>query len=238
MIILYQTPPAWGLASFSPFCLKVETYLRMTGLDYRAEVADVRQAPKGKIPWIDDAGTIVADSSAIIDYLKEHHGDPLDRRLDDSQRGAALATQRMIEEHTYFGMQYLRWMSQEGWPHLKTAFVPMVPKLVHGVIMSSIRKTVIKQCHAQGMGRHSKQEIIERITRDFKAASGMLGEQPFFLGDEPTSLDAIMYGFFPQVLDVPWESEEKAVLRSLPNLVSFCDRMNERYWSGDSGAAQ
>lgn len=36
MIKLYQFSPAWGLPNPSPFCMKVETYLRMTGLPYEA----------------------------------------------------------------------------------------------------------------------------------------------------------------------------------------------------------
>jgi len=34
MIKLYQFHPAWGLPNPSPFCMKVETYLRMAGLPY------------------------------------------------------------------------------------------------------------------------------------------------------------------------------------------------------------
>ena len=34
MIKLYQLAPAWDVQNLSPFCLKVETYLRMAGLPY------------------------------------------------------------------------------------------------------------------------------------------------------------------------------------------------------------
>ena len=35
VITLYQPPSAWGIPSLSPFCTKVETYLRMVDLPYR-----------------------------------------------------------------------------------------------------------------------------------------------------------------------------------------------------------
>lgn len=38
MIKLYQFAPAWDVPNLSPFCVKVETYLRMAGLPY--EVVD------------------------------------------------------------------------------------------------------------------------------------------------------------------------------------------------------
>jgi hypothetical protein len=40
MITLYQFPPAWGVLNPSPFCMKVEMYLRMVELP-SATVSDV-----------------------------------------------------------------------------------------------------------------------------------------------------------------------------------------------------
>lgn len=51
MIKLYQFEPAFGLPNASPFCMKVETYLRMAGLPYEiARNADIRKRRKGKCP--------------------------------------------------------------------------------------------------------------------------------------------------------------------------------------------
>ena len=204
----------------------------MADLDYQAEVGDVRRAPKGKVPWIDDDGDIIADSSAIIDHLKKRYGDPLDGELDASQRALALLMQRTMEEHTYFAIGYLRWASDTAWPHLKAVFAPMLPRMLMALILPAIRKSVIKSFRAQGMGRHNKEEILGRMRRDLDSLTEFLGDQPFFLGDEPTSIDAVMYGFLPQVLETPWDSEEKALVREYKPLLAFTDRMKERYWSG------
>src|SRR5262249_24562064 len=106
MIRLYQFRPAFGLPNPSPFCMKAETYLRMTGLEYECPRADLRRAPKGKLPYIDDEGTLVSDSSFIIDHLKRKYGDPLDARLDAAARATALALQRLVEENTYWAVVY------------------------------------------------------------------------------------------------------------------------------------
>ena len=83
MIILHQFPPAFDLPNASPFCMKLELYLRMAGLPYRNRYTlELHRAPKGKLPWIDDDGTTVADSGFIIEYLKGKYGDPLDGKLD------------------------------------------------------------------------------------------------------------------------------------------------------------
>jgi glutathione S-transferase len=77
MVTLNKYVPAWGLSDFSPFCVKVETYLRMTKVPFRVVVADGRKAPKQKLPVIEDGGKIVCDSRDIID----HGAEEIDKRL-------------------------------------------------------------------------------------------------------------------------------------------------------------
>jgi len=48
MITLHQYPGCWELPSLSPFCIKVETYLKMTGIPYKVVVEnDPRHGPTG-----------------------------------------------------------------------------------------------------------------------------------------------------------------------------------------------
>ena len=61
MIKLIKFGAVWGLPSASPFCLKLETYLRMTKLPYESVVnPDLRLAPYRKLPYIKDNGKKVA----------------------------------------------------------------------------------------------------------------------------------------------------------------------------------
>ena len=60
-IKLYCFQPAGGLPDASPFVVKVMTLLKMAGLDYVGDRTGFARAPKGKQPYIDDDGTIVAD---------------------------------------------------------------------------------------------------------------------------------------------------------------------------------
>ena len=38
-LVAYHLPGAWGLVSVSPFCLKLDAFLRMTGIDHEAVTA-------------------------------------------------------------------------------------------------------------------------------------------------------------------------------------------------------
>src|SRR5215510_13602528 len=73
MITLYTFGPAFSLPDPSPFVTKVEVLLKMAGLAYRTDTTGFRQAPKGKLPYIDDDGEQVADSTLIRWHLENKY---------------------------------------------------------------------------------------------------------------------------------------------------------------------
>ena len=233
MIKLFQFEPALGLPNASPFCMKLETYLCMTALPFEIPCATLRhlqQAPKGKMPYIEDQGKFVADSSFIIDYLKTTYGDPLDGWLDASQRAMALALQRLLEENLYWAVIYTRWVEPQGWELTRTAFFGKLPLPLKWVLPSLARRGIIKELHGQGMGRHSREEIMAIGKRDISALADFLSDKPYFMGEQPCSLDASAYAFLANLLWVPLESELKLHARQYPQLEAYCQRMRSRYY--------
>ena len=108
MTKLYQFEPAFGLPNASPFCKKLETYLRRAALPFEVpptSLRDLRKAPKGKMPYIKNGGKILADSTIIIDHSKRTYGDRLDGWLSAKQQAVALAFQRLIEENLYWAVR-------------------------------------------------------------------------------------------------------------------------------------
>ncbi len=231
MIRLYQFRPAFGLPNASPFCMKVETYLRMVGLPYECpRRADVRRSPKGKMPYIEDDSTVVADSSFIIDYLKRKYGDPLDSHLAAAERAAGLACQRMLEENTYWTVLYFRWIDEAGWALTREAFFGWMKPPLGWIVPLAARRIVRKELYGHGMGRHARDEIVAIGKKDITAAAGFLGDKAFFLGAQPSSLDATAYAFLANVLWVPVESPLKIHAQQYPQLEAYCRRMKARYY--------
>jgi glutathione S-transferase len=232
MITLYQLPPAWGrLPSLSHFCVKLETYLRMTGLPYRAESGLPPQGPKGKVPWIEDEGTVVADSGAAIEHLKARYGDSLDAHLTPEEGARGLALRRVVEEHTYFAVLWLRWSGESSWPHVRDYVEGLVPPGMDATEISERwRQDMLERVRVQGVGLHAPEEILALARQDLDAFSALLGSHPYFLGDRPTSADCSLFGVLAQVMWPPWEAPDKAHLRSLPNLVGFCERIRDGWW--------
>lgn len=231
MITLYQFASVWGLPNPSPFCFKVENYLRMTDLPFEIRSGDVRKAPKGKLPYIDEDGTIVADSTHIIEHLKRKHGDKLDADLSDQQRAMAHLIRRTLEEGYYWYVVTWRWADDAGFELANRDLLrPNLPPILRSVLPGVIRKGVVKQLRAQGTGRHTRAEIEEGAEADLTALSTLLGDQPFFLGDAPTSIDASAYAFLALSLWAPPPGKLEAMMKKRPNLVAYCERMKARYY--------
>jgi len=227
MIKLHQFPPVFG-RNISLF--KLETWLRLAGLPY--EVAPTRnpgRGPKGKLPFIvDDDGAAGADSSLIVEHLARTRGIDLDRELSREQRAQALALQRLFEDCLYFVAVWSRWIDPDGWRAFGPAPFGSVPLPPRWPVTAFVRRQVRNSLHAQGLGRHSQAELYAMGRADLEAIAVVLGDQPFFLGARPTTIDAIAFGFLDNVINVPTETALKRSAEEFASLVAYCDRMSAR----------
>lgn len=238
MIKLYQYPPAWGM-NVSPFTLKLETWLRLSQLDYQVIPSrNPASAPKGKLPYIeDDDGTRIADSSLIIDHLKRTRQIDPDHELSERQRAEAIALQRLFENHFYFIAVHSRWIDPVGWEVVQPEFFGFLPPGIRGLAAGYIRRQVKRTLHEEGLGRHSQNDLYAMGRADLRAIAVLLGSRPYFFGDGPTTIDAIAYGFLANLFFVPIETELKRIGMEYDNLRLYCERFGQGLGMIDGEAA-
>jgi glutathione S-transferase len=186
----------------SPFCMKLECWLRMAGLEFDVAPADMRRAPKGKIPFVVlPDGTLIGDSQLVIEHLSKTHGIDLDAHLTDVQRATARVVRRTLEEAAYFVGVYGRWIDDEGWPHTRAAMGKIVPR-PSAFLLPLIRRRVRAASIAQGTGRHDRDQVYALGRADWDAIETLF-QGPYFFGEKASSLDAVLYGFEESVLALP-----------------------------------
>ncbi len=231
MIKLYQFPSCWGIPNASPFCAKLETYLRMTKLPFEIKkVMDPRKAPKGKLPYIEDNGIRIADTDLIIAYLKEKYGDVLDANQTPAQHAQSTLIQRTLEEHLYWCMLYSRWMDDSNWPETKRTLFAKVPFLIRSFLANSIRKKMRTSLHEQGIGRHTSHEIYQMGLNDLTALNTLLSNNTFLLGNQASSIDASLYAFLINLIYVPTTSPMNEYAKSQQNFIEYCARIKSLYY--------
>src|SRR5262245_60540905 len=227
-IKLFQFPRLFAIPNLSPFCCKLETWLRLAQIPYQViDTPDPRKSPKGKLPFIEDAGKRIADTSLIIDYLARTRGVDLDRNLDPAQRATALLVQRTLEEHFTFVILYTHFIRPDGWKHTQATFAS-VPAIARPLVAKLVRGRMRKILWTQGILRHSDQDIMEAGRRDWRAVLTVMGNGPFFFGDQPTGVDAIVFAALATTLLTPIESPVRDFLSSQPQCLAYAERLRGR----------
>ena len=146
MIELFQYPPAFNLPSPSPFCVKLELLLKMASIPYSNRYdADVRKAPKAKLPYIViDGKQTIADSELILRYLKDSGQFSVDEWLSDAEKAQCIAVTRLVEDHLYWLLVGDRWLNDDVWPILRDNFFAGLPPIVKSIVSGIVRKQVRK----------------------------------------------------------------------------------------------
>jgi glutathione S-transferase len=231
-LIVHQIPSAWGLPSVGPFCLKLETYLRMVQLPYQTVVdATPFRAPKGKLPWVEHEGRRIGDSGLIIEYLEGRFGCDADACLSNNERAITHSLRRLIEENLYWTMVYDRWVVESNWAIARDVILGGIPVPIRSLIAPIARRGVRKQLEAHGIGRHSRDEIAAIGRSDVAAVAEFLGEKAFLMGNAPTQIDAVAYGLLANIATVPIESPIRDEIKNRSNLNRYIERVREKYYA-------
>ena len=224
-ITLYQFSSVWGLPNISPFCMKLEGYLKLAGLDYQVQTQnDPRKAPKKKVPYVKIGDRLIADSEHIYDYLRVHKGVDLDRNLTMEERAIHHAMSVMCDESLYFVLIYNRWIDEINWDTFRSAVFGPLPKMVRSFVANKVRSKVQGDIVAHGMGLHAKEEVYAIGEKHLAALGEYLGDKPWFGGANPTKLDVCATSYLANIIKSPLENPLKVSLQQWPNLVALAEK--------------
>ena len=230
MITLYGFGTGFGLPEISPFVTKTEVQLKMAGLPYRKERAMPPASPKGQLPFIDDGGEAVADSTFIRAHIERKYDVDFDRGLDLSQRAQAWAIERMIEHHLYWSLVGVRWVDADNFAKGPSHFFDGIPEAQRDDIRASARKSVIQNHLANGLGRHPADEALQLADRSLMALSVLLAGKSHLMSNRPAGVDATAFAVLAGILAPLFPSPLQGQLQRYGNLVVYVDRMMAEYY--------
>ncbi len=233
-ITLYAFPTGPGFFNFSPYCTKVEILLAEAGLEFSQEMPeDYKSFSKGRLPVLNNSGKIIEDSEIIRLHLIEKYGKELAGSLTTADKATGHAICRMLDERTIYGLVWTRWAEDEGWAQTKPIFFADVPDEV----AETMRKQCIEAVETIGFGKFTKEEMLTFIRADLQAVSDLLGGREFFLSDEPTYLDATIFGHIANLYGSPIRSWTNELVSEHENLVNYYNRGMARWFPNAFQAA-
>jgi glutathione S-transferase len=230
VIILYGFGPAWGLPELSPYVTKTEVQLKMAGIAYRKERARPAGAPKGQLPFVDDDGTRVGDSTFIRAHLEKKYGVKFDEWLTPRQRAEAWAIERMVESHFNPTFIYGRWIIPENFDKGPAHLFDGAPAEMRETLRKNARDGLRSTLLAQGPARHSPQEVVWLGEKTLSALSILIGDQPYLMGARPCAEDASVFAGLAGVLTPFFDMGLQRKAETYPNLVAYTARLMQQYY--------
>jgi glutathione S-transferase len=226
-IILFGGVEGFGLPAISPYVMKTDVQLKMAGLPYEVRPARPQDSPKGQVPFIDDGGERIADSTFIRAHLEEKYGIDLDEGLSDAERAHAWAIERMLENHfSWAAIVHARWLSPENFAKGPAHFFDGAPDAVREQVIERVRANY----HAVGFGRHSELEAETLACHTLRALAAILADKPYLFGAQPCGVDATAFAMLAGTMTPFFESRLRERAEQFPTLVAYVDRMMARFY--------
>ncbi|MFY9352336.1 MAG: glutathione S-transferase family protein [Sphingobium sp.] len=230
MITLHAFAPAFGLPSPGPFVMKTEVQLQMMRLPYRCVIDRPTGAPKGKLPFIEDDGAVVADSTFIRFHLEAKYAVDLDTGWDDRSRAKAWAIERLVEDQLYWAMVYSRWAIDANFAKGPAHFFDALPEEVQDEARQKQRRAVLSYLDGQGIGRHASDDIAQLARHGYASLAKLLGDRLYILGERPCGADASVFAQLASALTPFFDSPVRDAAASCDNLVAYSRRMMVAYF--------
>lgn len=220
MLELYQF-------ELSHYVEKVRLILDYKGLAYRKiEVTPgvgqfdlVRMSGQRQVPVLKDGSEIIADSTAIAEYLERRYPDrPI---IPDSpkQRGLCLLIEQWADESIGLNARTAMIGALNQNQSFRTAFLPnTAPDIVKNLVGALPNELLSFLGQGVGFGPDAIKSAQDALKRDLASLCFILHDQPYLVGDRPTMADfavagLTMYVKFPSgnYLDIPDSLKGKGV---------------------------
>ncbi|KAK4443737.1 hypothetical protein QBC34DRAFT_336322 [Podospora aff. communis PSN243] len=249
--ILYRGFDRPGRHVWSPFVNKLETRLRLVGIRYDVEVGSMREAPRGKIPYLaikdHDNTELLADTTLITRRLVDNGlMKDLNANLTPAQKAQDLALRALLEDKLAFYQTRERWIN--NYYTMREGALSALPYAARLIVGPLAYRGVTRTLHGQGTGRFTDEEVREfkcEIWESFNdllveargseaslAARNEDADAPFWvLGRaEPTEVDAALYGFIAAGLVCEAAPESRGIITGFPVLVDYAKRIHDRFF--------
>ncbi|XP_001337941.2 failed axon connections homolog [Danio rerio] len=230
-IILHQfARPKTGVPSLSPFCLKIETYLRMADLPYQ-NYFDGQLSPQGKMPWIAYNKEQVCGTEFIIDFLEEQLGVNLNSSLSPQEKAISRAITKMVEEHFYWTIAYCQWVDNVEETQKMLSTNGPLSDLLRQILGQVTGGIVKREMYGHGIGRFSRDEVYKLMEKDMRTLATLLGNKKYLMGQTFSTVDAAVFGHLAQAMwTLPGTRPEQLIKGEFINLAMYCERIRRKFW--------
>lgn len=233
---LYIWRGDWGLPSVDLHCLEIMAYAKFSGVPLQTCVTNNPfWTPNGRLPVFKHGKQILSGFPEISAYLRRKNFNA-DFGLSHKQCSEVLAYTQLLRGQLYFALQYVWWVDTKNYIELiRPWYAKALPFPCNYYYPGSYEREAKQNLQALYDQDDDLQSIETFVYGEAEkcltALSTRLGDQEFFFGSHPTSLDATVYAYLAPLLKVPFPSPAlQNYLKACSNLARFVVRITQRYF--------
>lgn len=228
-VVLYQYSKTENSPNTSPFCVMIESYLRLHDIPYTPKYQPDIKSPLG-IPSILHRREEFRFTRPILKHLDYYFKVHMDDHLAEDEKAIALAFTHMIESHLYYCAQYELFINDHSFTKYAERYMDQsrAPKWYSKQKAVKAKKKAMRDIQGQGLGNKPWHQVKEEAEELIKVLAAKLGDNRFFMGDTISTVDLSLFGFLVATCYSLYVPEITAIVREYRNLVHYATRMMEK----------
>ncbi|CAI4230281.1 unnamed protein product [Auanema sp. JU1783] len=229
VVYLYQFPRPAVLPNFSPFCLKVETFLRVHNLKHEVIGNYFQRSQNGLLPFVELNGKQVADSQIILWYLQKHF--EISHGVNTAEELAVVRTvDRMVSAHTNVLLQHDAVVQNAKTMLSRPVSGLMLPAFVTNYLAKGFSAKAKRRVNGV-LGNLSRDDRRESLKQDIAALDAILGDKKFLFGDRMTIADCSTFAHVGIASSLPYRQHITDLLEDdFPRLRNYIQRIRTHYF--------
>jgi hypothetical protein len=192
-------------------------------------------APHGKLPYLQIQGIPISGLKDILSFLKADVN--LDCNLSNHQASIVAAYSSLIQSTCQDALLYNWYIESDNYEtSIRSALFKNISFLARYSVpfaISAQAKQRLEKYHVYSAENNT--EIYSNVKSAYKALDSLLGEQDFFFGSSPSSLDAIAFGYLILHCLPTLPKPELYTMMALdcPRLLAYLHRVKDICFSKD-----
>jgi glutathione S-transferase len=227
VVYLYQFPRPKCTANTLPYCLKLETFLRIHDIPHEVIETFTGRSSEGKLPFAEFNGEHLPDSQLIIQRLTKHF--KVDKEQSAENRARIRFITRTIDGGTFYAILYNK-LGTNTADFIAAAISGYAPTMIANLLSPLVYSKVWSILNTEGTGRHTQEEVVNILRWDLEALNNTLGDKEWLVGDKPSLADCAFFGHIAASYNLPYEQPIQKLMEEFPRLKALHDRIAARYF--------
>uniref|UniRef100_A0A1I8A5T0 Metaxin n=1 Tax=Steinernema glaseri TaxID=37863 RepID=A0A1I8A5T0_9BILA len=187
------------------------------------------KAVKGEFPVFTNGDDTITNISDFIEFLRNSSQDVvLDGDISESERCSFDAFHSLLRKTLYPAQLQFLWVDKSNYATVTHQWYSSKLPFPYNMFYME-RKRRKAQQYISAYGRKENQILTDAIQM-INLLSAKLGDNKYFCGDKPSSLDALIFGYLAPFLKLPMPSDRLSLhLSACSNLVRFVESIISIY---------